>query len=120
MLGIDVRTARSVWTAALVLVALASIYLARKTLFVFTLAVLLAYLLSPLVDLLYRVLPGEKRRTPALAVAYVIFIGALVVIGGQIGAQVVEQANALSRRAPEMLARWEAPARSPGTPAPLQ
>ena len=41
---------------------------------VFRSALLFAYLLSPLVNLLDRFLPG-RTRTPALALAYVIFIG---------------------------------------------
>ena len=52
------------------------VYLLRSTLFVFTLALLFAYLLSPLVDLLDRALPKKRTRTLALALAYVIFVGA--------------------------------------------
>ena len=117
MLGFDRHTARSVWTAALVLLSLVLAYQVRKTVFVFILAVLLAYLLSPLVDLLDRLLPTRTSRTAALAIAYVIFVGAIILFGSQVGSRVVEQANALSRRAPELLRRWEqqAPPVAPAT-----
>src|SRR5262249_54335709 len=66
MLGIDRRAARYVWTGALVLMLLALVYIVRKTLFVFVIAVLLAYLLSPLVNLFDRILPASRTRAPAL------------------------------------------------------
>ena len=50
MLGFEPKAARSVWTAAVVIVILFLVYLARRTLFIFILAVLLAYLISPLVN----------------------------------------------------------------------
>jgi predicted PurR-regulated permease PerM len=111
MLGIDRHAARNVWTAALVLLLLALVYAVRTTLFIFVLAVLLAYLLSPLVSLLDRILPTRRSgtRTPALAAAYVIFVGIIVLFGIKVGGQVVEQANALSNSLPALLQRWNAP-----------
>ena len=62
------------------------VYLVRSTLFVFTLALLFAYLLSPLVDLLDRALPRKRTRTLALALSYMIFVGVVVLgRGAQIG-----------------------------------
>ncbi|HUJ20236.1 MAG TPA: AI-2E family transporter [Bryobacteraceae bacterium] len=95
MLGIDRRAARYAWTAAAVVLLLLLVYLIRKTLFIFILALLFAYLLSPLVDFLDRVLPGRRTRTPALVAAYLILVGALVLIGFEIGSRVLEEANAL-------------------------
>ena len=46
MLGFDRAAARYTWTVVLVLVAIAVLFLIRKTLFVFTVALLLAYLLT--------------------------------------------------------------------------
>ncbi len=85
MLGIDRSAARYTWTAAMVLLFLYLIYLVRSTLFIFALALLFAYLLSPLVNLLDRAIPKERTRTLALALAYVIFIGGVVLFGVQIG-----------------------------------
>ena len=63
MLGLESKAARYTWTAALVVLALVLVYLLRSTLFVFTLALLFAYLLSPLVNFLDRALP--MKRVPS-------------------------------------------------------
>ena len=117
MFGIDRHVARAVWTVALVLLLLVLVFLVRKTLFVFIVALLLAYLLSPLVNLLDRLGPRRRTRIAALSAAYAILILALVLVGQQIGSRVVEEANSLSRRAPEMLAHWEKAAAQPDATA---
>jgi len=109
MLGIDQRAARYAWTAALVVLALFLVYLLRRTLFIFVVALLFAYLLSPLVNLLDRFLPG-RTRTPALTLAYAIFVGAVVLLGQQIGSRVAKQASQFGKDFPAMLANWEKPA----------
>jgi len=109
MLGIDSRAARFAWTAALVCLLLYVIYLVRSTLLVFTLALLLAYLLYPLVNLLDRFLPG-RTRTPALALAYLIFLGVLIAVGSQIGSRVVSQAAKLATDFPTRYENWQPPA----------
>lgn len=98
MLGIDRRAASYTWTAVAILLLVAVVYLSRKTLFVFIVALLLAYLLSPLVDLLDRILPVSRTRTPALIVAYLIVIGGLVfgVVG--LGSRIAEEAKTLAAR----------------------
>jgi predicted PurR-regulated permease PerM len=108
MLGLDRSAARYTLTAALVLLGLWLVYLLRSTLFVFSLALLFAYLLSPLVNLLDRALPNNTR-TVALALSYVIFIGLAVLLLTQVGTRVVDQAQALEKKFPDMLAKWEAP-----------
>src|SRR5580658_1713256 len=109
MLGIDARAARYTWTAAIVLLLLWIVYLMRTTLFVFIVALLFGYLLSPLVDVIDRFLPGKRTRTPALAIAYLIFIAALFVGVSQIGSRAAEQANSLAKSMPSLLARFEQP-----------
>lgn len=109
MLGIDPRAARYTWTAALVLLLLAVVYLLRTTLFVFIVALLFAYLLAPLVDIIDRLLPTSRTRTPALAIAYVIFIALLFVAITQIGSRIVEQASSFSKSLPALLAKWQQP-----------
>jgi predicted PurR-regulated permease PerM len=108
MLGIDYRAARWTWTAALVLLALWLVYLLRSTLFVFALAVLFAYLLAPLVNLLDRFLPGSRTRTLALALSYLMVVGLVVVAAILIGSRVVEQATALAKNFPDTLKGWQA------------
>lgn len=109
MLGIDARAARYTWTAAFILLLLWLVYLVRGTLFVFIVALLFAYLLSPLVNVIDRFLPGRGTRTLALAIAYVIFIAALFVAVMQIGSRIVEQANSLAKSMPPLLAKFEQP-----------
>jgi len=109
MLGIDARAARYTWTAALVLILLCLVYLMRTTVFVFIVALLFGYLLSPLVNVIDRFLPASRTRTPALAIAYLIFIAVLFVGITQIGSRAIEQANALAKSMPAMLARFEQP-----------
>src|SRR5690242_1294271 len=107
MLGFDRRAARWAWTTAAIVLLLVLVFLMRRTLFIFIVAVLFAYLLSPLVDLLDRLLPASRTRTPALALAYIMVVAILVVAVIQIGSRVVVQANALVKTVPDLLARWE-------------
>jgi predicted PurR-regulated permease PerM len=108
MLGIDRKAARYTWTAAAIVLLLWLIYLVRSTLFVFVLAVLFAYLLSPLVNLLDRALPS-RGRTGALALAYIIFLAAVVFIASQVGATVAVQARAFQQDLPKRIAQFETP-----------
>src|SRR5450631_723901 len=109
MLGLERSAARYTWTAAVVLLLLWLVYQLRVTLFIFAVALLFAYLLSPLVNLLDRAIPKKGTRTLALALAYLIFIGAVVLLGIQIGTRVVAQAETLARRMPDMLVQLEQP-----------
>jgi predicted PurR-regulated permease PerM len=109
MLGIDRSAARYTFTASLVLLSLWLVYLLRTTIFVFTLALLFAYLLSPLVDALDRALPMKRTRTLAQGLAYVIFLSVVVVVGIQIGSTVSEQFQGLSKRLPAMLSEVQQP-----------
>jgi predicted PurR-regulated permease PerM len=116
MLGIDRRAARYAWTVALTVLALCLVYLVRRTLFIFVLALLFAYLLSPLVNLLDRAFPSNRTRGLALGLAYVIFVGVMVLIGTQIGTRVVAQATALGQKLPELLANWQQASQTPPSP----
>ena len=109
MLGIDRRAASYTWTAALVLLLMCVVYLIRSTLFIFILALLFAYLLAPVVSLLDRLLPTSRTRTPALALAYVIFLAVVGFAGFEIGSRVADEANNFARKLPDMLAAWQKP-----------
>lgn len=98
MMGIDPRTARYTWTAVAILLLIATVYIVRKTLFVFVVALLFAYLLSPLVDLLDRMLPASRTRTPALIIAYLIVIGGLVYGAVSLGSRIADEATNLATR----------------------
>jgi len=107
MLGIDARAARYTWTAAFILLFLCLLYLMRSTLFVFVVALLFAYLLAPLVNVIDRFLPGRRTRTLALALAYVIFLAIVFIAATQIGSRVVEQANSLAKSMPALLEKYQ-------------
>jgi predicted PurR-regulated permease PerM len=109
MIGIDTRAARYTWTAVCVLLLVGLVYVMRTTLFVFIVALLFGYLLSPLVDIIDRLLPGKRTRTPALAIAYVIFIAVLLIGITQIGSRAVEEADSLGKSLPAKLAAFQRP-----------
>jgi predicted PurR-regulated permease PerM len=104
LLGIDPRAARYTWTAAMVLLLICSVYLIREALLVFVIALLLAYLLYPLMDLLDRHLPS-RSRTPALAMTWILVIGLLASFGVFVGSVVADQAANLAKAAPSLLDR---------------
>jgi predicted PurR-regulated permease PerM len=95
LLGLDPRSARYTWTAAIVLLSMCAVYLIRQTLFIFVIALMFAYLLYPLLDAIDRRL-SLKTRTPALAMTFVIVIGVLVLMGVFIGDKVGGQATDLA------------------------
>lgn len=98
MLGLDPKAARATWTVMAILILAAVVYAIRHTLFIFILALLFAYLLLPIVDLIDRVLPLKRSRGPALAIVYCCLIGGIVISGIEIGSHVAEQANSLAEK----------------------
>lgn len=107
MLGLDSRAARAAWTVFLVALSLALVYLLRRVLLVFVLAVLFAYLLSPLVNLVDRLTPRRVSRNWALAAVYVALVAALVLVGTAVGAKASSEASNLAKRFPDLLQKVE-------------
>ena len=95
MLGLEPKSARYTWTAAIVLLSMCLVYLIRQTIFVFVIALMFAYLLYPLLDAIDRRL-SWKSRTPALALTFLLVISLLVVVGVFIGERVGGQATQLA------------------------
>lgn len=112
MLGFDPKAARATWTAALVLLFLYLVYVVREVLLVVTIAVLFAYLLYPIVDLLDRRLPG-RLRAGALAITYAMVLGVIGLFGSFIGSVVAEQATSLAQKAPELVKQMKQRASAP-------
>lgn len=113
MLGFDRRAAQYTWTAAAILLLLVALYRIRTALFVFIIALLFAYLLSPLVDFIDRVLPASRTRTPALIFAYLLLIGALAFAAVGLGSRIAEEANSLLTRLPDLVGKTAEAAPSP-------
>ena len=83
-------------TLAVAVVVVAALYLAREVLVPITLAILLSFVLAPLVALLRRVgLP----RVPSVVMAVLVALGVLLMLGGVIGAQVASLADDVPRYA---------------------
>ena len=83
-------------TLAVAVVVVAALYLAREVLVPITLAILLSFVLAPLVALLRRVgLP----RVPAVVMAVLVALGVLLLLGGVIGTQVASLADDVPRYA---------------------
>jgi predicted PurR-regulated permease PerM len=104
MLGLDARVARATWTVVAVMLALGLAYLARKTLFIFVLALFFAYMLRPVVEFIDRKLTNRRLPKDAvLVLAYVVFIGAMTGIGFLIGSVISEQAASLTENLPRLI-----------------
>jgi len=101
MLGMDERALRIVWTIFLFALVLALVYYIRDTLLVFAIAIFFAYMLSPIVSLIERFIP--KRRTLALAIVYILLLGALTGIGFAVIPTIAEEATSLVTRLPSLL-----------------
>jgi predicted PurR-regulated permease PerM len=108
MLGLDLKVARYAWTVVLVILLIGLIYLIGHTLFIFTVALLFAYLLWPIVNFLDKRLPG-RSKVPSLTIVYLLLIAVLIVIGIEVGSRIVVQANAFGARIPDFLEKLETP-----------
>jgi predicted PurR-regulated permease PerM len=116
LLGLDRKAARYAWTVVMVLLVVGLVYRIRETLFIFVVALLFAYLLWPLVNLLDRRLPG-KSRVLALTLVYLALVGILIVVGIAVGSRIAQQANALATKLPELLTQVHPPGASDVLPA---
>lgn len=103
MLGIDPRAARAAWTVFLLALLVSAAYAIRETLVVFMIALLFAYLLMPLVDLVARFATRQISFPYALAIVYLLLVGAIVGFALTIGAQLADEANNLATRLPDLL-----------------
>ena len=103
MLSIDTRAARITWTVVLVLGAIAFVYLAREPILLFVFAMFLAYMLSPLLNLVHRYTPHKVSRTVSLAVVYLLLIGAIGAGLFAVGSRAVNEASNLALRLPELI-----------------
>jgi predicted PurR-regulated permease PerM len=83
-------------TLAVAVVVVAGLYLGRTVLIPITLAVLLSFLLAPIVNLLRRIHFG---RVLSVLVAVMLALGVIVALGGLIGTQLAELAQEVPKYA---------------------
>ena len=100
MLLADSRTARALITVLLFALGLGFLYVARATLIAFLFAIFFAYLMSPLVNHLEKLLRGRVR---AIAVIYVLLIALVVVFFVVVGPKVTREGTRLGKALPDLL-----------------
>ena len=100
MLLTDSRTARAIVTILLFALALGFLYIARATLIAFLFAIFFAYLMSPLVNNLEKLLKGRAR---AIAVIYSLLLALVVVFFVLVGPLVTSEAAKLGKSLPPLL-----------------
>ena len=100
MLLADSRTARVLVTVLLFALGLGFLYVTRDTLIAFLFAIFFAYLMSPLVNHLEKVLRGRAR---AIAVIYALLLALVVVFFVIVGPKVTREAAHLGKSLPSLL-----------------
>jgi predicted PurR-regulated permease PerM len=101
VIGFDRKAASITWSAAVTLLLLAGVYMIRGTMVLFAIALLLAYLLHPLVSQVSRQF-SPRNRTLALGLTYVIVTALLAGIGIAIGSRVAAEARQLLAHPPDI------------------
>jgi len=102
--------ARAVAVAALGLLVVWAMYLASNALLIVYISVLLAIGFGPVVHTLqHQLAPGAQRapRWLAILIVYVTIVGVLTVVGLLVIPPLIDQAQELWRRAPELLDRGQ-------------
>lgn len=102
MLLADSRTARVLVTVLLFALGLGFLYVTRTTLVAFLFAIFFAYLMSPAVNHLERVLKGRGR---AIALIYALLAGLVVIFFVAVGPRVTHEGAHLGESLPSLLSR---------------
>ena len=100
---LDSRTARVLITALLFALVLGFLYFARATLIAFLFAIFFAYLMSPLVNQLERVLKGRGR---AIAIIYTLLLGLVVIFFVVVGPKITHEGARLGQALPGLLGQF--------------
>jgi predicted PurR-regulated permease PerM len=98
----DSRTARAIITVLLFALGLGFLYVARATLIAFLFAIFFAYLISPLVNNLEKILRGRGR---AIAVIYALLVALVVLFFVFVGPKVTREGARLGQSLPSLLNR---------------
>jgi predicted PurR-regulated permease PerM len=100
--GLDARAARITWTAAVVGLALYAAYLIRATLFVFVLALFVAYMIVPLVNFIDRHKWRRMPRTASVASAFLLVLAVVVAAVALIAPVASDEAAKLAEQLPKI------------------
>jgi predicted PurR-regulated permease PerM len=99
---LDGRTTRVLFTAAVFVVAIGFLYVARRTLIAFLFAVFFAYLVDPAVS---RVEKWTKGRGGAIAIIYVLIVVFLGIFFFLVGPKIGHDTQRLTQSLPSLLER---------------
>lgn len=97
---VDTKTAQALFTALVFALALMFVYSSWRIILAFLFAIFFAYLLEAPVERLQRVLKGS--RVAAIGVVYAVFLGGLVVLLALAAPPVVQEAQSLLQKAPQL------------------
>lgn len=100
--GLDARAARIAWTTALVVLALYGAYLIRATLFVFVLALFVAYMIAPLVNLIDRYKGRRMPRAASVTAAFVLVLAIIVAAAALLAPVASEELAKLADQLPKL------------------
>lgn len=98
----DARAARIAWTAAVVGLALYAAYLIRATLFVFVLALFVAYMIAPLVNVIDRYKWRRMPRTASVVAAFVLVLALVVAAVALVAPVASDEAAKLADQLPKI------------------
>src|ERR1700730_17798789 len=102
MLGLDARAARVAWTVGLVALTFYAVFMVRTTLFVFVLALFLAYVIAPLVTLIERYTCSRVPRAVSVLAAFMLVIGSVGIGATLTAPAVADEAQLLSEQLPQL------------------
>jgi predicted PurR-regulated permease PerM len=102
ILGFDRDAARVTWTAWAVTILLYGLYLASEAVFILVLSIFVAYALWPMAAFLQRHTAGRFSRTSAVAIVFIVVIGAGVLASVLVGSRVVEEGVHLAQQIPRL------------------
>src|SRR4051812_44318921 len=102
MFGIDTRAARVTWTVSLIVLTFYLLFVVRKTLMIFVLALFLAYMIAPLVRAIERRKQARVPRTVSVAAAFVLIVGLIAIGATLIAPAVSDEAQLLSEKLPQL------------------
>jgi predicted PurR-regulated permease PerM len=103
----DAKAARITFTVVIVAAILYGVYMIRRTLFVFLLAIFFAYMVYPLVLLLDRFRPRRAPPWASPVATLVLILTLAALIGTLIGPSIGDEANRLSEQLPALLQRGD-------------
>jgi predicted PurR-regulated permease PerM len=95
----DARTARVLITVLLFALGLGFLYVARETLIAFLFAIFFAYLMSPLVSYLEKLLRGRGR---AIALIYLLLLGLVVLFFVSMGPRIARESARMGQSLPAL------------------